>query len=87
MSFLHEPLPDTNLVIVEARCDEGFRGVTIGIGGSGGNLALATEAFTKVCIGSADMPLEGVSAASFVEREVSSTGGVRIVRGRVALRQ
>ena len=66
MTVLRKPLLDTNLVVVEAGCDEDLGGVAIGIGGSSRYLALATETVTKFLVGATDMLLESVSAARFV---------------------
>jgi len=68
------PLHYATLLFSETLTDEIFGGTTIGVGGCGGNVGLATESVPKIVIGAADMLAKGVATFSFVGGQVMSAG-------------
>jgi hypothetical protein len=66
------PLHDTPLLFGETLTDEVFGGTTVGVGGCGGNVGLATESIPKITVGAADMLAKGVATFSFVSGQVMS---------------
>ena len=74
MALSVRPLHYATLLLGETFTDEVFGGTTIGVGGCGGNVGLATESVPKIVIGSADMLAKGVATFSFVGGQVMSAG-------------
>jgi hypothetical protein len=79
VTILGEPLADTDLVVVETGADERLSSVAIGVAGGGGDLAFATKTIAEFLVGASNVLFERVSAAGFVEGEVTTrTGTVRV---------
>ena len=74
MALSVRPLHYATLLLGETLTDEVFGGTTIGVGGCGGNVGLATESVPKIVIGPADMLAKGVATFSFVGGQVMSAG-------------
>ena len=64
------PAIDFILICAHSGGDGFFRGGAIGPRRSGGNVALAVEAFAKLCVGAANVFVERVAAALFVATKI-----------------
>jgi hypothetical protein len=70
-AFAIQPALDLSAVLFEPGSDCMFRGVPIGPGGGGGDVALVTKAFAKLIIGASDMLAEGMASGRFILRQIA----------------
>jgi len=68
------PLHYATLLLGETLTDEVFGGTTVGVGGGGGDVGLATESVPKIVIRAADMLAKSVATFSFVGGKIMSAG-------------
>ncbi len=67
------PAFDLAAILFESGSDCMFRGVPIGPGGGGGNIAFAPKAFAQLIVSAPDVLAEGVATSRFIPRQITGS--------------
>jgi hypothetical protein len=70
-AFAIPPALDLGAILFEGGSDYTFRGVPIGPGGGGRNIAFVPKPFAQLIVSASDVFAEGVATSRFIPRQIT----------------